>query len=191
MRRNNRKPGILGTILITMIVLAFLVYFFGALIFMTVGLAWLLVRFMIHHYFFVLVGIIVCLISWFCINCIKQISRKPATEEQAKRSAGHKIFLTLNCFFGAICIICVIGAALTTMSPPAKTASPQSTGAQATSEYMTEPRHGIRLNRTVYVSNSGHKIHLNSDCSGMKNYHEMTYEEACEAGYKHCSRCFN
>ena len=42
--------------------------------------------------------------------------------------------------------------------------------------------------RTVYVSKSG-KIHFKSDCSGMKNYTEMTYAEAIAAGYSLCSKC--
>ena len=56
--------------------------------------------------------------------------------------------------------------------------------------YETEPELWMDINDTVYVSNTG-KIHLSPDCSGMKNYDEMIYEEACEAGYEHCSRCFN
>lgn len=54
----------------------------------------------------------------------------------------------------------------------------------------TKPRFGILKSRTVYVSTNGHKIHLKSDCSGMKHYTKMTYQEACDAGYSHCSKCF-
>ena len=41
----------------------------------------------------------------------------------------------------------------------------------------------------VYVSNYG-KIHLRSNCSGMKHYSTMTYDAAYNAGYSHCSKCF-
>lgn len=57
-------------------------------------------------------------------------------------------------------------------------------------EYEIEPKLWVDMEDTVYISSTG-KIHLRSDCSGMKSYDEMTYEEACEAGYEHCSRCFN
>lgn len=50
--------------------------------------------------------------------------------------------------------------------------------------------HGYSADRTVYVSNSGKKIHLISNCSGMKNYTAMTLEEADARGYAYCSRCF-
>lgn len=50
--------------------------------------------------------------------------------------------------------------------------------------------HGYSADRTVYVSNSGKKIHLIPNCSGMKNYTEMTLEEADARGYAYCSRCF-
>lgn len=50
--------------------------------------------------------------------------------------------------------------------------------------------HGYSADRTVYVSNSGKKIHLISDCSGMKNYTTMTLGEAEAHGYAYCSRCF-
>ena len=56
--------------------------------------------------------------------------------------------------------------------------------------YKTKPKSGYKLTRTVYVSNSGGKIHLRHNCSGMKYYQEMTYGEACEEGYVHCKKCF-
>ena len=42
---------------------------------------------------------------------------------------------------------------------------------------------------TVYVSNSG-KIHLRSNCSGMKYYSVMTYGVAKSRGYTECKDCF-
>lgn len=58
------------------------------------------------------------------------------------------------------------------------------------SSHSTTPKSSIDANRTVYVSRSGHKIHLKPDCSGMKYYDEMTYGIACALGYAHCSKCF-
>ena len=60
----------------------------------------------------------------------------------------------------------------------------------SSTSYKTAPRSGYSLDMTVYVSNSGGKIHLKSNCSGMKYYKTMTYGEACENGYSHCSKCF-
>lgn len=54
----------------------------------------------------------------------------------------------------------------------------------------TQPRSGATAFTIVYVSRSGHKIHLRSNCSGMINYDTMTYAEALAAGYTHCSKCF-
>lgn len=48
---------------------------------------------------------------------------------------------------------------------------------------------GFYPDTTVFVSNSG-KIHLDSDCSGMKNYTTMTLESAYNAGYEKCERCW-
>lgn len=55
---------------------------------------------------------------------------------------------------------------------------------------VTVPRLGVSATTIVYVSRSGHLIHLRSDCSGMQYYTEMTYAAACAAGYGHCSKCF-
>ena len=44
--------------------------------------------------------------------------------------------------------------------------------------------------RTVYVSQSGGKIHRYNDCSGMKYYDTMTYGEAIDDGYTVCEKCF-
>lgn len=49
--------------------------------------------------------------------------------------------------------------------------------------------HGLPSNTTVYVSNSG-KIHSISNCSGMKNYREMTLGEAEAKGYEYCKNCW-
>ena len=42
---------------------------------------------------------------------------------------------------------------------------------------------------TVYVSNSG-KIHRIPNCSGMKNYTEMSKDEAVSRGYSYCKNCY-
>lgn len=42
---------------------------------------------------------------------------------------------------------------------------------------------------TVYVSRTG-KIHSNPNCSGMKYYTEMTYDEAIASGYDLCKNCY-
>ena len=47
---------------------------------------------------------------------------------------------------------------------------------------------GMDPQTTVYVSRNG-VIHFKHDCSGMKNYTEMTLEKAVEAGYKYCEHC--
>lgn len=44
--------------------------------------------------------------------------------------------------------------------------------------------------RTVYVSQSGGKIHRYNDCSGMKYYDVMTYSEAIDKGFELCQKCF-
>lgn len=48
---------------------------------------------------------------------------------------------------------------------------------------------GLPSTTTVYVSNSG-KIHRVSDCSGMKNYREMSLGDADTRGYDYCSNCW-
>lgn len=65
-----------------------------------------------------------------------------------------------------------------------------SSSSNTTPGFFTDPIAGISLTRTVYVSQRSHTIHLNSGCSGMKNYFTMSYEEACAAGYGHCRTCF-
>lgn len=43
---------------------------------------------------------------------------------------------------------------------------------------------------TVYVSKRSNTIHSVPDCGGMKNYREMTREEADAHGYKYCETCW-
>jgi hypothetical protein len=47
-----------------------------------------------------------------------------------------------------------------------------------------------KVERTVYVSKSGKKIHRNKKCSGMKYYWEMSYADAVDAGYDFCEKCY-
>lgn len=42
----------------------------------------------------------------------------------------------------------------------------------------------------VYVSNRSHTIHSVHDCSGMKNYKEMTIADAEAKGYEYCPNCW-
>lgn len=56
--------------------------------------------------------------------------------------------------------------------------------------WLTEPKSWVDLDRIVYVSERSHTIHLNSGCSGMRNYFSITYGDACAAGYAHCRTCF-
>lgn len=43
---------------------------------------------------------------------------------------------------------------------------------------------------TVYVSSRSNTIHSVPDCGGMKNYREMSREEADSRGYKYCPNCW-
>lgn len=65
------------------------------------------------------------------------------------------------------------------------TAEPTDTPVPTATPYRI---HRMDPERIVYVSNNG-IIHVESDCSGMKNYTEMTLEEADAAGYDYCSKC--
>lgn len=54
----------------------------------------------------------------------------------------------------------------------------------------TEYIHGVPADTIVYVSAKSSTIHKIHDCSGMKNYREMTIAEADAAGYKYCPNCW-
>lgn len=49
---------------------------------------------------------------------------------------------------------------------------------------------GYDANSTVYVSNRSNTIHRVSDCSGMKNYREMTLAQAVSHDYAKCKNCW-
>ena len=88
------------------------------------------------------------------------------------------------------CQVCEPGTL--TKSNPTRSASHDDDSDDADDDetvFLTTPKKGFKLSKTVYVSTSG-KIHKNSNCSGMKKYTKMTYEEACELGYEHCKKCF-
>lgn len=59
----------------------------------------------------------------------------------------------------------------------------------ATSKYSSVSG-DLPASTEVYVSKSGGKIHVKSNCSGMAHYYTMTYGEAVTRGYAHCSKCF-
>lgn len=49
---------------------------------------------------------------------------------------------------------------------------------------------GIDPGQIVYVSNKSHTIHESHYCSGMRNYFEMTFRDAVDAGYTFCLNCW-
>lgn len=53
-----------------------------------------------------------------------------------------------------------------------------------------QPVRGLAPETIVYVSSRSNTIHSVSDCSGMKNYREMTIYDADQRGYKYCSNCW-
>lgn len=194
MRRNNRKSNISETIvylLKLLTIVPFLLFFFLTMVGSACLLLYFLIRLLVQHYNFTLFGIIICLMLFHCIYCIKKIRQNPTDGQQATRGTGHKAFLTLHCVLDVICIVFFITLTPAMLSFPTKTPPQESPEPHTISESLTEPESGMQLSCTVYISKRGHKIHLNSDCSGMMYYFEMTYEEACEAGYSHCSRCFD
>lgn len=68
--------------------------------------------------------------------------------------------------------------------------STSNSGSTTRQPWITEPKSWVDLDRIVYVSERSHTIHLNSGCSGMRNYFSMTYGDACAAGYAYCRTCF-
>ena len=71
--------------------------------------------------------------------------------------------------------------------PPVQTtATTALTAATNTSTQPVVEYEGV----TVYVSSTG-KYHSKSNCSGMKSYTEMSLDEAQEAGYIACKRCWD
>lgn len=62
--------------------------------------------------------------------------------------------------------------------------APTTTSATKTTQTQKEPDHN-----TVYISSTG-KIHLKSDCSGMKSYTEMDLDDALMSGFTKCKKCF-
>ena len=50
--------------------------------------------------------------------------------------------------------------------------------------------HGVPADTIVYVSTRSNTIHSVHDCSGMKNYREMTIADADAKGYAYCSNCW-
>lgn len=67
----------------------------------------------------------------------------------------------------------------------------QTTQTQQTATQSTTNRSEIQIptEATVYVSASG-KYHSKSNCSGMKNYTEMTLTQAKDNGYDPCKKCY-
>lgn len=73
-----------------------------------------------------------------------------------------------------------------TPSPvPTPTEEPTATPEPTPTPYRIR---GMDPERIVYVSKNG-VIHFKHDCSGMKDYTEMTLEKADKAGYKYCEHC--
>lgn len=70
---------------------------------------------------------------------------------------------------------------------PVPTPTPEPTATPEPTPTPYEIR-GMDPQTTVYVSKNG-VIHFKHDCSGMKNYTEMTLEKADKAGYKYCEHC--
>ena len=54
----------------------------------------------------------------------------------------------------------------------------------------TQMIHGLPADTIVYVSKASNTIHSVHDCSGMKNYREMTLRDADAKGYKYCPNCW-
>lgn len=69
----------------------------------------------------------------------------------------------------------------TPMSTPKPTEAPTET---------PETIHGIPADTIVYVSEKSNTIHKVPDCSGMKNYREMTIAKADGLGFDYCPHCW-
>ena len=50
---------------------------------------------------------------------------------------------------------------------------------------------GLPGDTIVYVSDRSHTIHRKANCSGMKNYFELTLADADSRGYSYCSKCWD
>lgn len=77
----------------------------------------------------------------------------------------------------------------TSAPPPAPT--PEPTPAP-TAQPVQEPQpiKGRSPDTVVYVSNRSNTIHSVNDCSGMRNYREMTIYNAASRGYNFCTNCW-
>ncbi|MBQ9948026.1 MAG: hypothetical protein IJO91_06520 [Oscillospiraceae bacterium] len=74
----------------------------------------------------------------------------------------------------------------TAVSTTKTTSSPQETDQ---TPVESTPAHSDSVGASVYVSSSG-KYHSKPNCSGMKNYTEMTYSEAVAKNCVPCQKCF-
>lgn len=74
-----------------------------------------------------------------------------------------------------------------TVATESTTPIPQTTPPTATTDITTDDPHEINI--TVYVSSTG-KYHSKSNCSGMKSYSEMSYENAIKADLVPCKKCW-
>ncbi len=87
--------------------------------------------------------------------------------------------------------------AKTTAPVPVETAASTTTGSAKPQTTSAAPQEAsVEINKTspnvsiiVYVSNSG-KYHNRPNCSGMKNYTEMSLNEAKAADYAACKKCY-
>lgn len=61
---------------------------------------------------------------------------------------------------------------------------------QIIGEIDSKPEESISSSSIVYVSDKSNTIHSIPDCSGMKNYREMSEEQANANGYKYCPNCW-
>lgn len=137
-------------------------------------------------------------------SAIARINEQKSQLESVKKEIAHKetqrlrarllsVLLVIALIFGAYTVPSKLQEKYDAGYAAGKKVSSSyrsSSSASSASTYKTTPYASYSLEMTVYVSNSGHKIHRRSNCSGMKYYTEMSYGEACERGYTHCSKCF-